>query len=91
MSDKFMGKCRRHDHVKAAYVNAAMSLAKTLSLARAERMLLANNVAFSVILRALYSSGPVRATAVDPDLWESTKREWSFAERRRSQEGNSES
>lgn len=88
MSNNFMGKCRRHDHVKAAYVNAAMSVAKTLSLARAERMLLTNNVSFNVILRALYASGSVRAVPVNLDLWESTKREWSFAERRRGHEGD---
>lgn len=59
MSTRSTAGCRRHDHVRAAYVNAALVI-KECDKRRAENMLLRENVPRAVIARVLLTGQPVR-------------------------------
>ena len=51
--------CRRQDHVRAAYVNAALTIAQ-FSVRRAENMMLSVGVSREVITRTLLIGQPIR-------------------------------
>ncbi|MBQ5946859.1 hypothetical protein [Massilia sp. ST3] len=52
--------CRRHNHVFAAYVNAALTILKRGAVRRAESMLAQEGVPAAVISRVLFDGGPCR-------------------------------
>jgi len=58
--------CRRHNHVHAAYVNAALVI-KQFDLRQAENMLLREGVPRKVIARILLVGHPYRN--IDPSSW----------------------
>lgn len=49
--------CRRTDHVSAAYVDAALAIARIASVTRAELMLLRYGLPMRVIARVLHQNG----------------------------------
>lgn len=58
--------CRRHNHVHAAYVNAAIRLRRFLGAERVEAMLLHEGVPKDVIARVLLVDSPHRMTGLGP-------------------------
>jgi hypothetical protein len=59
--------CRRHNHVHAAYVEAAIRLVTLTSARQAEDMLKREGVPKSVIARVLLQKGPHRIKRVELD------------------------
>lgn len=53
--------CRRHDHVFAAYVNAALTVQKHIGTKKAEEFLAREGVPGGVATRVLRGDGPQRA------------------------------
>jgi hypothetical protein len=51
---------RRHDDVSAAYVDAAITIGKLISLNRAENLLMKQGFASETIVRVLHNVGPHR-------------------------------
>jgi len=58
--------CRRHNHVHAAYVNAAIRLMPCLGAQRVEAMLLCEGVPEDVIARVLLADSPHRMAGLAP-------------------------
>lgn len=58
--------CRRHNHVHAAYVNAAIRLIHHLGAKRVETMLLREGVSRDVITRVLFVDSPHRMAGLAP-------------------------
>lgn len=51
---------RRHDDVRAAYVDAAITIGRLISLNRAENMLVKQGFSSETIIRVLHNVGPHR-------------------------------
>lgn len=68
MNSEVTFTCRRHNHVHAAYVNAALTVFEHVDLRHAEDMLQRAGVPAMVIARVLLTDGPHRArTSALPD------------------------
>lgn len=55
--------CQRHNHVFAAYVDAAITIQTKLGLKRAEDFLRKEGIPSTVIVRVLFARAPVRRRA----------------------------
>ncbi len=76
--------CRRHNHVHAAYVNAAIRLVRHVGAHRVEAMLLSEGVPRSVIERVLLVDSPHRTVGLAPTVPHAGHVDWRLPESRSS-------